>query len=143
MSLLQQTDHATYCPYKGDASYYSIATPAGELTDAVWRYVTPYPAVASIAGHVAFYANRVARDDRSLMNVVFHLPAGFAEGVNVATRIALYATDLVLVLRNHHVSGVRFAFWAVRFDVRADFVDFVFEHEVHSRAYGRPVTQEC
>jgi uncharacterized protein (DUF427 family) len=57
--VLQASDTTTYCPYKGDASYYSIATPAGELTDAVWRYVTPYPAVAPIAGHVAFYANRV------------------------------------------------------------------------------------
>ncbi len=57
--VLQASDTTTYCPYKGDASYYSIATPAGEVTDAVWRYVTPYPAVAPIAGHVAFYANRV------------------------------------------------------------------------------------
>jgi uncharacterized protein (DUF427 family) len=57
--VLRPSDHTTYCPYKGDASYYSIATPDGELTDAVWRYVEPYPAVAAIAGHVAFYANRV------------------------------------------------------------------------------------
>ena len=57
--VLRPSDHTTYCPYKGDASYYSIATPDGELTDAMWRYVEPYPAVAAIAGHVAFYANRV------------------------------------------------------------------------------------
>ena len=56
---LQPSDHTTYCPYKGDATYYSIVTPQGELADAVWTYVTPYPAVAPIAGHVAFYANRV------------------------------------------------------------------------------------
>ena len=57
--VLKPSDHTTYCPYKGDASYYSIATSDGELTDAVWFYEEPYPAVAEIAGHVAFYANRV------------------------------------------------------------------------------------
>ena len=57
--VLRPSDHTTYCPYKGDASYYSIATPEGELTDAVWFYAEPYPAVAPIAGHVAFYAHRV------------------------------------------------------------------------------------
>ena len=57
--VLKPSDHITYCPYKGDASYYSIATPDGELTDAVWFYGEPYPAVAAIEGHVAFYANRV------------------------------------------------------------------------------------
>ena len=57
--VLQPSDHTTYCPFKGDASYYSIAIGDGELTDAVWYYPEPYPAVAAIAGHVAFYANRV------------------------------------------------------------------------------------
>jgi uncharacterized protein (DUF427 family) len=49
----------TYCPYKGDASYYSITAADGERTDAVWSYREPYDAVADIAGHVAFYADRV------------------------------------------------------------------------------------
>ncbi len=57
--VLRPSDTTTYCPYKGDATYYSIVTPGGELADAVWSYVEPYPAVAPIAGHVAFYANRV------------------------------------------------------------------------------------
>ena len=57
--VLKPSDHTTYCPYKGDASYYSVATAAGELTDAVWYYAEPYPAVADIAGHVAFYADKV------------------------------------------------------------------------------------
>ena len=55
MSLLTRTDHTTHCPYKGDASYYSL--PGAE--NAVWTYETPYPAVAEIAGHLAFYPNRV------------------------------------------------------------------------------------
>ena len=56
---LERTDHATYCPYKGDCNYYSI--PAGGKTsvNAVWTYEDPYPAVAQIKGHVAFYPDRV------------------------------------------------------------------------------------
>jgi uncharacterized protein (DUF427 family) len=58
-SLLTSSQTRTYCPYKGDASYYSVSGPEGEITDAVWTYATPYPAVAEIAGHVAFYPDRV------------------------------------------------------------------------------------
>ena len=59
MSLLQRTDHATYCPYKGDASYYSI-TPGGARTvNAVWTYERPYTAVDAIEEHLAFYPDRV------------------------------------------------------------------------------------
>ena len=57
--VLKPSEHTTYCPYKGDASYYSIATAEGELADVVWYYAEPYPAVADIAGHVAFYADKV------------------------------------------------------------------------------------
>ena len=58
-SLLVRTDSQTYCPYKGDASYYSVQTPDGQTeADLVWTYEQPYDAVAEIAGHVAFYANR-------------------------------------------------------------------------------------
>jgi uncharacterized protein (DUF427 family) len=58
-SQLERTDHATYCPYKGDCSYYSI--PAGEKksVNAVWSYEGPFPAVEQIRGHVAFYPDRV------------------------------------------------------------------------------------
>ena len=49
----------SHCPFKGDASYYSIATQDRELTDVVWSYETPYPAVDVIAGHVAFYPQHV------------------------------------------------------------------------------------
>ena len=58
-SLLEATDHSSYCPYKGDASYYSITAGDGELENAVWEYRDPYAAVSEIRGHVAFYANRV------------------------------------------------------------------------------------
>lgn len=54
-ALLERTDHATYCPYKGDASYYSLVVGGETHDNAVWSYETPYDAVAPIAGHVAFY----------------------------------------------------------------------------------------
>lgn len=52
---LRPTDHETYCPFKGDASYYTVAG----VENAVWEYREPYAAVAQIKGHVAFYADRV------------------------------------------------------------------------------------
>ncbi|HEX3930921.1 MAG TPA: DUF427 domain-containing protein [Nocardioides sp.] len=56
---LQPTSHETYCPYKGDASYYSLTDGETVVENAVWSYVTPYAPVAEIAGHVAFYPNQV------------------------------------------------------------------------------------
>ena len=58
-SQLAPSELTTYCPYKGDASYYSITPDADRGTDAVWFYDDPYPAVADIKGHVAFYSDRV------------------------------------------------------------------------------------
>ena len=59
MDLLRPTSRSTHCPYKGDASYFSLALPSGAVENAVWSYEEPYPAVASIAGHLAFYPDRV------------------------------------------------------------------------------------
>ena len=58
-ALFERTANSTHCPYKGDASYYNIAGPDGIIEDAIWTYEHPYAAVATIAGHVAFYADRV------------------------------------------------------------------------------------
>jgi uncharacterized protein (DUF427 family) len=58
-AVLRPTAHETYCPFKGEASYYTVTTPAGELENVIWTYEEPYDAVSEIAGHVAFYANRV------------------------------------------------------------------------------------
>ena len=59
MSLLERTDHATYCPYKGDSAYYSIPLGGERSKNAVWTYESPYDAVASIKDHVAFYPDRI------------------------------------------------------------------------------------
>jgi uncharacterized protein (DUF427 family) len=56
--LLRASDRHTYCPYKGDCDYYSVATPEAELVDVAWTYRHPYGWVGAIAGHVAFYATR-------------------------------------------------------------------------------------
>jgi uncharacterized protein (DUF427 family) len=59
MSRLTRSERATYCPYKGDCSYYSIAAGGPKSIDAVWTYEHPYEAVAQIEGHLAFYPDRV------------------------------------------------------------------------------------
>jgi len=59
MTLLARSSHATYCPYKGDAAYYSIPVGGERSTNAVWTYEHPYEAVAAIKDHVAFYPDRV------------------------------------------------------------------------------------
>jgi uncharacterized protein (DUF427 family) len=59
MSALSRTDHATHCPYKGDAAYYSVAVDGNPSANAIWTYEAPFAAVGPIAGHLAFYPQRV------------------------------------------------------------------------------------
>jgi len=59
MALLERTAHGTHCPYKGDASYYSIRVGGRVAENAIWSYEQPYPAMREIAGHLAFYPDRV------------------------------------------------------------------------------------
>jgi uncharacterized protein (DUF427 family) len=59
MAALEKTSRATTCPWKGSASYYSVRTPAGTLENAVWSYEAPLPGMEAIAGHLAFYTDRV------------------------------------------------------------------------------------
>jgi uncharacterized protein (DUF427 family) len=58
-SLLSPTATTSYCPYKGDASYYSIPAAGDKAVDAIWEYKEPRDAVAQIKDHIAFYPNRV------------------------------------------------------------------------------------
>jgi uncharacterized protein (DUF427 family) len=57
--VLRPTNHETYCPFKGDASYYSLVDGETVAENAVWSYVAPYDAVSEIAGRVAFYPHQV------------------------------------------------------------------------------------
>jgi uncharacterized protein (DUF427 family) len=59
MSRLERTDHATYCPYKGESAYFSIPMGGARSANAVWTYESPYAAVAEIKDHLAFYPDRV------------------------------------------------------------------------------------
>jgi uncharacterized protein (DUF427 family) len=59
MSLLARTAHASHCPFKGDAAYYSIDIDGRVAENAVWTYERPYPYVAKIKDHLAFYGSRV------------------------------------------------------------------------------------
>jgi len=59
MTLLARTDHETYCPYKGDCSYYSVLAGGDRSVNAVWTYEAPYEFVAAIKDHLAFYPDRV------------------------------------------------------------------------------------
>ncbi|HTU70086.1 MAG TPA: DUF427 domain-containing protein [Candidatus Baltobacteraceae bacterium] len=59
MSLLERTDNASYCPYKGDAAYFSIRTGGERAVNAVWTYEEPYDAVGQIKEYLAFYPDRV------------------------------------------------------------------------------------
>jgi uncharacterized protein (DUF427 family) len=62
LSQLQRTDHHTHCPYKGDASYYSIPSLGEKGENAVWTYENPHAAVVQIKEHLAFYPDRVEFD---------------------------------------------------------------------------------
>lgn len=57
-SALQPSDTTTYCPFKGEASYYDVSVAGSTVDDAIWTYEQPFPAVAAIAGHAAFYADK-------------------------------------------------------------------------------------
>ena len=59
MSLFNRTDHSTHCPYKGDASYYSLEVGGQIAKNAVWSYEQPFPAMAEIKEYLAFYPDRV------------------------------------------------------------------------------------
>lgn len=60
MSRLRATDRRTRCPHKGEASYWTVAAGGEAAENAAWTYRAPLPAAAAIAGHVAFYSDRVA-----------------------------------------------------------------------------------
>ena len=59
MAVLERTDRVTHCPYKGDASYYSVKADGKTLDNAIWTYETPFPAMTEISGHLAFYPDKV------------------------------------------------------------------------------------
>ena len=65
MGALARTTHKTHCPYKGDAAYYSLTVDGRTADNAVWTYETPFPAMTEIAGHLAFYPDKVKIEELS------------------------------------------------------------------------------
>jgi uncharacterized protein (DUF427 family) len=60
MSMLERSEHTSWCPYKGEAAYYHIRMPYGDrIENAIWTYETPFPAVAEIKEALAVYPNKV------------------------------------------------------------------------------------
>jgi uncharacterized protein (DUF427 family) len=59
LDLLHTTEHKTYCPFKGDCSYWTIETGGKQAENAVWGYRAPYDEAKGLAGHYAFYPSRV------------------------------------------------------------------------------------
>lgn len=57
-SALSRSDTTSYCPFKGEANYFHVTVGSATVDDAIWTYESPFPAVAAIAGHVAFYADK-------------------------------------------------------------------------------------
>jgi uncharacterized protein (DUF427 family) len=59
MALFERSQSSTYCPYKGEAAYYSVPAGGARSRDAAWTYEAPYESVSAIRGHLAFYPDRV------------------------------------------------------------------------------------
>ncbi|MFN4160054.1 MAG: DUF427 domain-containing protein [Gemmobacter sp.] len=59
MAMLDRSDRSSTCPWKGQASYFSVVTPEGRLDNAVWSYEMPKAGLEAIAGHLAFYTDRI------------------------------------------------------------------------------------
>ena len=59
MGYMQRTDHHTYCPFKGEASYYTLTVGNKREENAVWTYEEPYDEVRELKDCLAFYANRI------------------------------------------------------------------------------------
>ena len=83
MAYMTRTEHHTHCPYKGEASYYTILMDGQFAENAVWSYEDPYPAMAEIKDHLAFYPNKVEIRELdepggqgAIRNVIEHTDSG-------------------------------------------------------------------
>ena len=59
MTRLSRSERTTHCPYKGDANYFNIRADGKVIENSIWTYETPFPAMAEITGHLAFYPDKV------------------------------------------------------------------------------------
>ncbi len=66
MAFLVETDHSSYCPFKGTARYWSVMSEAGPLENTVWAYDSPYRECADLVDHVCFYTEKPGFELREL-----------------------------------------------------------------------------
>ncbi len=59
MDLMTATDHTTFCPFKGEASYWTAKLGHAEVENVMWSYERPFDEKPELAGHGAFYWDRV------------------------------------------------------------------------------------
>ena len=59
MEYMAPTEKVTYCPYKGEAHYFTLMMDGRFAENAIWTYEEPYPAMEAIRERVAFYPNQV------------------------------------------------------------------------------------
>ena len=63
MAFFDKTDTSTHCPHKGDATYYTLEAKSGPIPDAAWSYETPIKGLEAIAGHLAFYPDKITVEE--------------------------------------------------------------------------------
>lgn len=63
MAVLARTERITHCPYKGDANYFSVVVDGKTVENAIWTYEAPFPTMAEISGHLAFYPDKVTIEE--------------------------------------------------------------------------------
>ena len=83
MAFFARTGHVTYCPYKGEARYFTLDMDGQIAENAVWTYEAPYPAMEQIRGRIAFYPNQVeirevagGLDDDAVREAILHTDDG-------------------------------------------------------------------
>jgi uncharacterized protein (DUF427 family) len=68
MARLTRTEHSTYCPFKGDCSYYSMPGGDERGANAVWTYEAPFAAVAAIKGYLSFDPDGVTISEEAALS---------------------------------------------------------------------------
>jgi uncharacterized protein (DUF427 family) len=80
MTLFERSTHVTYCPYKGEATHFSIPAAGERSVNAAWSYEAPHPFMREIEGYIAFYADRVDRIEVEAERAGYFRHPGLAPG---------------------------------------------------------------
>jgi uncharacterized protein (DUF427 family) len=124
--LLTRTGHATYCPFKGEASYWTIAANGRTAENAVWAYERPYDEVAHLARYMAFYWNRLDHWSEEDVEVFVHARSPYVR-VDILpssreVRVVLGGVEVARSTRARFLfeTGLPVRYYLPREDVRMD-----------------------